>query len=403
MRTLVPALLLACGWWLWTSAAANAQGLDVQLETLAGQNLRGQMTGIAAGGVLQGTGWGSELNLSLVSLIDFGRPLQSRPEGSLALQLAGGGQIWIRSPRTAEEQLLFESNSVQGGIPLEAVTAIVWKDNDRVAAAIAAPLSDNDQVLVETPEGTVVVAGLLEGLTADKVQVNYQDKSRTIGLEKVLAIVPASVGSTSPASGSNRARLLLVDGSMVNGQLESLNPDAWILKLPNGSSIQGATATLSRIEIASDRQAFLSDLTPLESEQRVLFGQPRDWTRDQSLGGGSLRLRRQTGTEPVTFRKGLGMRATTRVVFANQGEFNRLVAEVGLDPELGLQGDCEVVIRGDGIELWKRRLQASQPVEQVDLEIGGYRKIELSVQSGEQFDLGDFVNWCNPRMLKLEK
>jgi hypothetical protein len=91
------------------------------------------------------------------------------------------------------------------------------------------------------------------------------------------------------------------------------------------------------------------------------------------------------------------------VVFANDRGFNKLVAEVGLDPELGQQGDCEVTIRGDGIELWKRRLQSSQPVAQVDVEIAGYQRIELSVQSGEQFDLGDFVNWCNPRMLKLEK
>lgn len=402
MRSLFPALWLVSGC-LWVSSWLGAQGPEVQLETLAGQSLRGQLNGISEGGVLQGTGWGSELSLSLVSLIDFGRPPQSPAEGTLALKLAGGGQIWIRAPRTADEQLLFEANSVQGGISLEAVTAIVWKNNERVAAAIAAPLSDNDQVLVETPEGTVVVAGLLEGLTADKVQVNYQDKSRTIALEKVLAIIPASVGSTSTASDSNQARLFFVDGSTVNGQLEALNSDAWTLKLANGSLIKGANAALARIEIASDRQAFLSDLTPLESEQRVLFGQPRDWTRDQALNGGALRLRRQTGTEPVSFRKGLGMRATTRVVFANEGGFNRLVAEVGLDPELGVQGDCEVVIRGDGIELWKRRLQASQPVEQIDLEIGGYRRIELSVLSGEQFDLGDFVNWCNPRMLKLEK
>jgi hypothetical protein len=406
MRNCVPKLLLSllvgCVG-LLPATRLFAQGFDVQLEPLQGQSQRVLLTAISENGALQGTGWNGELSLSLISQLDFGRPVQAPPEGSLVLRLVGGGQLSIRSPRTAEEQLLFEATTVEGVVSLEAVTAIVWKENERVAAAIAAPLSDNDQVLVETPEGTVVVAGLLEGLTGDKVQVNYQDKSRTIGLEKVLAIVPASVGSVSSASSSNLARLLLTDGSSVGGQLLSLTMESWTLKLANGSLLKGPATALSRIDVASDRQAFLSDLNPLESEQRVLFGQPRDWTRDQALSGGSLRLQRQPSGEVVSFRKGLGMRATTRVVFANDRGFNKLVAEVGLDPELGQQGDCEVTIRGDGIELWKRRLQSSQPVAQVDVEIAGYQRIELSVQSGEQFDLGDFVNWCNPRMLKLEK
>lgn len=402
MRTWVPALLLAIIW-LSTNSSLKAQGVEVQLETLTGQSQRVQLTAINENGTLQGSGWTGDLSLSLVSLLDFGRPVQSASEGSLSLRLAGGGQLWIRNPRTAEEQLQFESNAVTGGIPLEAVSAIVWKDDERVAAAIAAPLSDNDQVLVETPEGVVVVAGLLEGLTTEKVQVNYQDKSRTIGLEKVLAIVPASLGGSSTASAGNQAKLFLTDGSTLSGQMQALDGEKWTLKLTTGVVLQGPAAALSRIEIVSDRQAFLSDLTPLESEQRVLFGQPREWTRDQTLSGESLRLQLQPGAEAAKFRKGLGMRATTRLVFANDRGFTKLLADVGLDPELGQQGDCEVVIRGDGIELWKRRLQSSQPVAQVDLEIADYRRIEVSVLSGEQFDLGDFVNWCNPRMLKLEK
>ncbi|MFO0528909.1 MAG: hypothetical protein ACK52A_12500, partial [Planctomycetota bacterium] len=168
MRTWVPALLLAIIW-LSTNSSLKAQGVEVQLETLTGQSQRVQLTAINENGTLQGSGWTGDLSLSLVSLLDFGRPVQSASEGSLSLRLAGGGQLWIRNPRTAEEQLQFESTAVAGGIPLEAVSAIVWKDDERVAAAIAAPLSDNDQVLVETPEGVVVVAGLLEGLTTEKV------------------------------------------------------------------------------------------------------------------------------------------------------------------------------------------------------------------------------------------
>jgi hypothetical protein len=397
-------LFVAVCWFLCMSLGSLRAQNEVTLETLEGQSLRGQLQSIGASGELKGNGLPDPLNLGLVSLIDFGRPVRAAAEGNVSLRLVGGGSVWIRKPLIEAEKLTFESDSLQPGVPLETIAAIVWKENDRVKEAVAAPLSDNDQVLVETAEGTVVVAGLLEGMTADKLQINYQDKSRTIGLEKVLALVPASVGKVAGNQvAGNSVRLALQDGSLVLGQFSSLDATSWSVKLPNGATLSGPSSAVSRIEVASDRRVYLSDLTPLESEQRVLFGQPRDWTKDTAIDGSPIRLRRATNAEPALFRKGLGMRATTRLLFANDKQFNRLQAEVGLDPELGQQGDCEVVVRGDGIELWKQRLFAGKLSDQVDLDISGYSRVELAVLPGEQFDLGDFVNWANPRMLKLER
>lgn len=397
-----PLLLFVSYSLLLTVTGLRAQVAEVTLETLDGQNLRGQLKSFSSSGELEGSGWSGPLSLGLVSLIDFGRSEQPAVEGSVSLRLAGGGNVWIRKPLIDSEKLSFESNSLQPGIPLETVAAIVWKENERVKEAVASPLSDNDQVLVETAEGTVVVAGLLEGMTADKLQVNYQDKSRTIGLEKVLALVPASIGKVSEnQSPANSVKLVLQDGSLLLGQLSALDGSTWTLKLSNGAALSGPTSAVLRIEVSSDRRVFLSDLQPLESEQRVLFGQPRDWTIDSAIDGSPIRLRRAAGTEPTGFRKGLGMRALTRLVFSNEKQFNRFQAEVGLDPELGQQGDCEVVVRGDGIELWKQRLFGEKTSDQIDIDISGYAQIEIAVLPGEQFDLGDFVNWANPRMLRL--
>ncbi|MFM7562723.1 MAG: hypothetical protein ACKO81_06795, partial [Planctomycetota bacterium] len=204
-------LVVAACWFLVLNLAPLQAQTEVTLETLEGQNLRGQLQAIGATGELKGIGLPDSLNLGLVSLIDFGRPVRTAAEGSVSLRLVGGGSVWIRKPLIEAEKLAFESDSLQPGVPLETIAAIVWKENDRVKEAVAAPLSDNDQVLVETAEGTVVVAGLLEGMTADKLQVNYQDKSRTIGLEKVLALVPASVGKVAQSQvAGNSVKLALL-------------------------------------------------------------------------------------------------------------------------------------------------------------------------------------------------
>ncbi len=407
LSTWVPVLL--CFWLALDLAAFGTcqevpvKEVPVKLETLAGQTIQGTLRVVRENGELEGSGWSDPLKLGLISLIDFSRPIQAVSGEAVKLKLVGGGEALVRNPKLEGERLTFDSATLPIQLPLEAISGIVWKENERVAAAISAPLSDNDQVLVETAEGTIVVAGLLEGLSGEKVQINYQDKSRTIDLEKVLAIVPASLDSGSSVATGSSVRLILTDGSSLVGQLSGFDSQQWKLRLSSGTQVEGPTEAISRMEISSDRQVYLSDLTPVESEQRVLFGQPRQWTRDQSLVGDSLRIYPRAGAEATSFRKGLAMRATTRVVFANANGYTRILADVGLDPDLGVQGDCEVIVRGDGIELWKRRLTAENPSEKLDLEVAGYRLIEVRVEPGEQYDLGDFVNWGNARLLKLEQ
>ena len=58
----------------------------------------------------------------------------------------------------------------------------------------ANPSVDKDAVFVETSEGERGVEGIVEQLDGERLQINYQSKSRNIGVAKINAIVMAELG-----------------------------------------------------------------------------------------------------------------------------------------------------------------------------------------------------------------
>ena len=79
------------------------------------------------------------------------------------------------------------------------------------------------------------------------------------------------------------------------------------------------------------------------------------------------------------------------------------MATVGIDSETKGRGDCRMVVRGDGIELWSGRVTGRSGLQVVDVSIRGIDAVELEVVPGEEFDLADHANWCDARFIKSKQ
>jgi hypothetical protein len=155
--------------------------------------------------------------------------------------------------------------------------------------------------------------------------------------------------------------------------------------------------------IASDRLLWLSDLEPTEAIEQPLAAAHFPWKRDRSVGGNAIRLASEAlPTGELEFDRGLGVHASSRLTFEIPSGFNRFAATVGMDAETQGRGDCEVVVKGDGVVLWSQRVRGGEPPEKIDLEIGGMRELSLIVEPGELLDLGDHIDWANARMLRVD-
>ena len=267
-----------------------------------------------------------------------------------------------------------------------------------VQDTVRQPSRENDTVIVGTADGDRGVEGILESIDSEFIHINYKGESKRIGLAKVRAVVTADLGLSKP-SGSI-ATVNLVDDSKLVGIISEVTNEKFKLLVSGRAVAELKTSDIASFSIASDRLLYLSDVDPIEVQEKSVFAIQRPWKRDRSVEDNPLRIRVGDSDETVKFTKGLGTQSSSRLVFANSNDFDRFSAVAGIDAETNGRGDCRMVVRGDGIELWSKRIRAVEGPQPINVDISGMKVIELLVYAGEEFDLGDHANWGDAKFLK---
>jgi hypothetical protein len=393
---LLVTLLAHC---VWPHTGLMAQLSNVRLSTLDGQQFKGTVETIDAQGNLAGDGLPKGLQLSEVVRIDL--PGRARPTTStreIWLQLVNGSTVAVKALGLKGETLEFESAIGLDSLPLQVVRAIIWRESAQVKQQLEQPLASQDRVIVETADGERVVQGLVEGLNAQQLLFQYQNETRKISVGRINAVLTADIGG-KPMKGS-MATVDMSDGSIVKGLIKELKDKRLSLQISDGVLLSLATDQVVSISILSDRQLYLSDVEPIEVQQKTEFTIQRGWQRDKSVEGNVLTLPVGALMELKEFRKGLGSQAFTQLDFSNENQFTVFKATVGIDAETRGKGDCQMAVRGDGIEIWSARVKATDAAQEIELDIAGIKVVSLFVYPGEGFDLADHADWCNARFEK---
>lgn len=374
----------------------SAQMLDVQVQSVEGKTISGRLTSITPEGELLGL----DAPVKLDSVLSLRTKRDRAPvKYPVRLHLVGGGILGAQSIQIVDEAATLIGGSGPAKVPLEAIRGLVWKTNSVVENALANPSKDNDQVLVTIKGNQGSVEGLLEGVAEDGVKILYQGKSRRIALEKVDGVVIADLGS--PVAKGARATIEMIDGSTLVGVIAGMDSGSIKISLTSGVAIEAACNQVYAIVIASDRLQYLSDLAPVQAREDSDFAVKRSYKKDASVTGRKMSILGADG-ETMSLNRGLGVQATSELTYSNGG-FDRLRAIVGIDLETKGRGDCEAIVRGDGIELWRKRIQGGQRAETVDIDISGINQVTLTVNPGREFDLADHLNWGNVRFLKTKQ
>lgn len=140
------------------------------------------------------------------------------------------------------------------------------------------------------------------------------------------------------------------------------------------------------LRIEGGRRVYLSDLTPILVEEKGAFGRVWPHRRDRNLDGGPILLDGQR------YAKGVSMHSQARLRWQLQRRFVRFTTVIGIADEVGFEGDCPVIISGDGRELWRRdALTGRDPAERLALDVSGIDVLEIRVDFGDRYDIGDRV------------
>ena len=373
---------------------------DFVITQFDGSEISGKISQIDDQRMVTVTDVSSALKLDDIISIESGKSAKRLPEFDATIHLVGGGQLYVTNPQIADEKVTFRSGTTLSEVPLQSLRAIVWQQTTAVARQMGNPSADKDAVLVDTPDGERGVEGIVEQLDEERLQINFQSRSRSIGVTRINAIIMADLGLDPPTGPI--ATITMIDDSSVVGAISNWYEGKLSVQLTGGFASLAASEIVS-VAIPSDRLLFLSDLDPVDVQQKTDFAVFRPWRKDRSVENNPLTIRYGNTDKVVKFEKGLGTQAFSSLTFENIGGFDRFNAIVGIDAETQGRGDCQMLVLGDGIELWSQRVRGSENPIEVEVDIDGINQVTLVVYPGANFDLGDHANWGNARFAKSHR
>ncbi|MDP1560415.1 MAG: NPCBM/NEW2 domain-containing protein [Pirellulaceae bacterium] len=321
------------------------------------------------------------------------------------VQLRGNGVLQVRSLTAAEGMVTMTTDLAEITYPLLEIQSIRFANRDGQAewqALLQERSTEEDRILVTTSRGPRVIAGLLDGMDAEAVQIEFEGEKRRVTWDKILGIVPAALDKSDEPKFS----VQLVDRSVLIADSIQIENDLWQIGWKN-QRFSLSLEMVVWVRVRSNRVFYLSDLKPVVDEVQTIIAPPAAQRRDANVFGQPITLQlpasdgaSDSAAYVQTFAKGWGTRSRGRLVFELPAGFDRLRGWVGIDSSANGQGICQATILVDGIQVFSQEVQGRQLAVALDVPIGGGRQLELLVEPGPQLDLSDWVNWADVRLLK---
>jgi hypothetical protein len=95
-----------------------------------------------------------------------------------------------------------------------------------------------------------------------------------------------------------------------------------------------------------------------------------------------------------SYRKGLSLASRSTLVYKLPGKFRLFRGTIGIDDSVRETGDVHLAIKGDGKTLWEGEVRGTDPARELELEIGGVKRLEVLVDYGGGLDIGDRLDLC---------
>jgi hypothetical protein len=101
----------------------------------------------------------------------------------------------------------------------------------------------------------------------------------------------------------------------------------------------------------------------------------------------------------VTAAKGLGVHATSNVVYGLGGRYESFVADVGVDDECGAFGSVVFQVFVDGTKRFdSAKMTAATATKRVAVNVAGATRVKLTVaNAGDNYQC-DHADWANARL-----
>ena len=324
-----------------------------------------------------------------IELIDGSKLLADRYQvsaGVAQLRLIGGPELEIRT--RSIRSVRFRDHSASPEL------ANQWQ-------GIVSGRHAGDVVVIRRQESLDFLEGALSNVSDDVVRFDFDGETIEANRQRLDGLI--YYHPLARQLPPRVCQLIDVSGSRWMAQSFTLDGDTVRWTTPTGVSVAFPMERIKKLDFSAGNTVWLSDLEPESVQRRSfvasqlpqesldrLFG-PR---RDQSFSGGPMML------DGVTYSRGLALTSRTEITFRLAEDFRRFHAMVGIDDAVRDAGHVELVISGDGRELFNRTVTGRDQAFPIELEISGIRRLKILVDFGEQMDIADHLNLSDARLTK---
>ena len=280
-----------------------------------------------------------------------------------------GSEFAARDIMLEEEVISFEVPGIgDWEVPIDAVRALRFGELSRGSRFQKGLLEweatrDYDTIFISGGAELQEVDGLIEGLDEESLSFDRDGKLQSIPRPRAYGVVLASPildEDERPA-----CAVSLTGGTRLRADIAEMDGGQLKLEMVEGIEFEVAWEKVERIGIRSARLAYLSDLDVKNAGARPILAPLRSWQRDRSVAGLPLKI------DDRVYDKGVGMAAGSFVTFPNDGPYDLLLAEIGIDSDTGGRGDCEFVVLAGGEEIFRQRVKGRRAATSYQ---GGHRR-----------------------------
>jgi hypothetical protein len=322
---------------------------------------------------------------------------QARPVDEVVLGLSYGDRIVGRIVEEGKDAVIVESNDLgRVTIPLDDLAQLStahagsagYRDAEDWFKRTAS--SNDDAILLTNGD---VARGFITRLGTDEVAIDASAGPTSVPYRLIVALrVAHAAPKQLPLP---FATVQLRDTSRVTALRIHGTDDGLEMGLRCGAGVRAPLDRITRIEAATLRWTWLSELRPISAEQVPMFAQGWDYRTDRNVRGGPLTVAGES------FDHGLGVHARAALLYELGGAYSEFVTAFGLDDDSGSHADVTVSVLVDGRPRFQssgiRRGTLHGPIR-IDVSRAG--RIELVVDFGENGDIQDRFNWIEPALVR---
>ena len=375
----------------------------VEVEPLAASRVQGKLVSLSASEIsFEAAGQSQTLELSRLLSVKFGtssaEAAPGRSAGTVVLTLTDGTQLWGSDLRLQKNTASLSGHAAgEIKLPLTSISNVQFGRGNAKAQTLWSDLTSKeakkDLLVIRKGEGADYLSGVLGDLE-DKLKFVLDGDEVPVSREKIFGLIYSrrsaprtrAIGELSLSSGD------LIQVSRLQLQAEGPAPLLEV-DLPTGLKLKLPLGMVQSLNLSVGKLKYLSQLEWKQLKYTPWIDEDFPPLKDRALGNRPLSIAGQT------FSRGLWIHSRSLLTYRLNGEYRRLQAVMGIDDQG--QGEVDVTIRGDGRELFRGPVTASNPAIPLDLDLENVRELEIFVDFGpKDYGPGDHLVLGDARLLK---